>query len=326
MKAVRCHSYGPPENLIVEEVQSPQPGPVEVLISVQASGVNFFDTLSIQGKYQTQAEFPYSPGSEVAGVVKEIGENVSEFQVGDRVFGSPNYGGFAQESVIPSENVMRLPRELEFDTAAALLVTYGTSYHALFDRGTLVADETVLVLGAAGGVGIAAVQLAKAAGATVIAAASTQEKLDFCIQHGADHVINYSTEDIRARIKEITGGKGVDIAFDPVGGDYAELAIRSLAWGGRFLVIGFTAGSIPKIPLNLPLLKGASIVGVYWGAFSQKWPQRDKANFDKMIEWLESGKINPVIHQKYPLAQTPKALQDILDRNVMGKLIINPNP
>lgn len=325
MKAIRCHRFGPPENLVLEEVDSPLPGPEQVLVSVEASGVNFFDTLSIEGKYQTQADFPFAPGSEIAGVVKQVGDQVSGFQVGDRVFGAPNQGGFAQESLITAQNAMRLPDEVEFDMAAAMLVTYGTSYHALFDRGTLAPGETVLVLGAAGGVGIAAIQLAKAAGATVIAAASTQKKLDFCNQHGADHLINYTTADLRAAIKEITDGKGVDVAYDPVGGDYSELVIRSLAWGGRFLVIGFTAGSIPKISLNLPLLKGSSIVGVYWGAFAQRWPQRDKANFDRMFKWLEEGKINPAIYQIYPLAQTQKALYDILDRNVMGKIIIHPN-
>ncbi len=325
MKALRCHAYGPAETLVVEEVEPPSPGPKELKVQVQAAGINFFDTLSIEGKYQTRAELPFSPGSEIAGLVKDVGADVTEFQKGDRVFGSPDHGGMAQEALLSVRRAISLPQEIEFDTAAAATVTYGTSYHALFDRARIKGGETILILGAAGGVGLAAVQLAKAAGAVVIAAASTPAKLDFCLEQGADHVINYTANDLRQRIKEITSDQGLDIVFDPVGGPFAEPALRSLRWGGRFLVIGFTDGEIPKIPLNLPLLKGCSIVGVYWGSFARRYPDQDRLNFDQILSWITERKLIPAIHNKYKLDNAKKAFHEILNRDVMGKIIIDPN-
>jgi NADPH2:quinone reductase len=270
MKAVLCKAYGPPESLVVEDLPSPQPGAGEVVIAVKAASVNFPDVLIIQNKYQFKPALPFSPGSEVAGVVKAVGDGVTNVAPGDSVMAITVYGAFAEEVKTEARRLLPLPDGMNFANAAAFGLTYATSHFALVDRGELKTGETLLVLGAAGGVGIAAIEIGKVLGARVIACASTGEKLAVCREHGADETINYAIEDLRERIKELTGGTGVDVVYDPVGGQYTEPAMRSLAWRGRLLVVGFAAGEIPKIPLNLTLLKGCSIVGVFWGEFTRR--------------------------------------------------------
>src|SRR5690242_7592399 len=276
MRAVLCKQYGPPETLVVEELPSPTITDHQVLVDVKACGVNFPDLLIIENKYQFKPPLPFSPGGEISGVVKQVGAQVKHVKAGDRVLGAPGFGGFAEEVALDTRNVVPIPDAMSFDEAAAFLFTYGTSHYALKDRGALKPGETLLVLGAAGGVGLAAVELGKAMDARVIAAASTEEKLAVCREHGADEGINYTSEDLRERLKSLTAGKGVDVIFDPVGGPYSEIALRSMAWEGRHLVVGFTAGEIPRIPLNLTLLKGCSIVGVFWGSFTSRDPRRNR--------------------------------------------------
>src|SRR5213075_2071561 len=268
MKAVLCKQYGPPESLTIEELPSPKPGAGEVVVSVKAASVNFPDVLIIQNKYQFKPPLPFSPGSEMAGLIKEVGEGVKGYKPGDRVIAFTTYGAFAEEVKVEAARLVPMPEGMDFNSAAAFLLTYGTSDHALRDRGALKAGETLLVLGAAGGVGLAAIQIGKALGARVIACASSEEKLAVCRSHGADAGIDYVKEDLRERIKALTDGRGVDVVYDAVGGPYTEPAFRSLAWRGRLLVVGFAAGEIPKLPLNLALLKGASVVGVFWGDFT----------------------------------------------------------
>ena len=322
MKAVLCKQYGPPSDLVVEEVPSLHPGADQVLIAVHACGVNFPDTLIIQGKYQFKPVLPFSPGAEVSGVVKEVGPGVTRFQRGDRVIAGTTWGGYAQETLAQADRVIRMPDDMDFQTAAAFLVTYGTSYHALKDRAELKAGETVLVLGAAGGVGLAAVEIAKVMGARVIAAASTEDKLAVCRRYGADHTINYASEDLPERINTLTGGSGVDVVYDPVGGDLSEPALRSLAWRGRFLAVGFAAGGIPKMPLNLPLLKGCSIVGVFWGASMINEPERIEAGLQELVTWAHEGKLHPRVHAVYPLERAVDALHDVMNRRVVGKVVL----
>ncbi|MCL4148339.1 UNVERIFIED_CONTAM: hypothetical protein GTU68_034461 [Idotea baltica] len=322
MKAVLCKAYGPPETLVIEDIPSLEPKKGEVVIAVKACGVNFPDTLIIEGKYQFKPEPPFSPGSEVAGVVKVVGEGVKHLKVGQRVFALTVYGGYAEEATADAKTTFPIPPGMSFDQAAAFSMTYGTSYHALFDRAKIKKGETILVLGAAGGVGLTAVELAALKGAKVIAAASTDDKLAVCREYGATETINYSKEDLKSRIKELTGGKGVDVVYDPVGGDYSEAALRGMAWKGRYLVIGFAAGEIPKIPLNLPLLKGCEIVGVFWGAFAQRNPQGNMANFMQMLQWLGEGKLNPHIHARFPLERATDAMNELLQRKVKGKLLL----
>jgi NADPH:quinone reductase len=322
MKAVLCKQYGPPSSLVVEEVPSPQAGEGQVVISVHACGVNFPDTLIIEGKYQFKPALPFSPGAEVAGIVKEVGPGVTRFQPGDRVIGATTWGGYAQEVLAQAERVIRMPVGMDFQAASAFLLTYGTSHHALKDRAELKPGETVLVLGAAGGVGLAAVDIAKVMGARVIAAASTEEKLAVCRQHGADETINYATEDLRERLKALTGGRGVDVVYDPVGGNLSEPALRSMAWRGRFLVVGFAAGDIPNVPLNLPLLKGCSIVGVFWGSFMRNEPERNEGNLRELVAWIHEGKLHPHIYAVYPLERAADALHDVMNRKVTGKVVL----
>src|ERR687887_58606 len=274
MKAVLCKQYGPPQSLVVEELPSPRPGAGEVVVSVKATSVNFPDVLIIQNKYQFKPPLPFSPGSELAGVVKEVGTGVSGWRPGDRVIAFTTYGAFSEEGKTEAARLLPLPAGMDFVHGAAFLLTYATSEHALRDRGALEAGESLLVLGAAGGVGLAAIEIGKALGARVIACASSENKLAVCREHGADAMINYATEDLRKRIQELTEGRGVDVVYDPVGGAYTEAAFRSLARRGRLLVVGFAAGEIPKLPLNLPLLKGASAVGVFWGDFSRREPKQ----------------------------------------------------
>ncbi|WP_345269362.1 NADPH:quinone oxidoreductase family protein [Nibrella viscosa] len=324
MKAVLCRQFGPPESLQVADVPWPVAEKGKVVVEVNACGVNFPDTLIIQGKYQFKPPFPFSPGGEVAGVVREVGEGVTHLKPGDNVFALTGWGGFAEGVLADGYRTFPMPPGMEYQTAASLMYTYGTSYHALKDRAQLQPAETLLVLGAAGGVGLAAVSLGHIMGANVIAAASTDDKLDLCRQYGATETINYSTQDLRERIKEITGGKGVDVVYDPVGGDLAEPALRSMNWRGRYLVVGFAAGQIPNIPLNLPLLKGCSIVGVFWGAFAERQPKDNVKNFRELLSFIQQGKLKPHIHATYPLEQAPDALNEMLSRRVMGKILIVP--
>ena len=324
MKAVLCKAWGLPESLVVEDVPSPVPGPGEVLIEVHAAGVNFPDTIIIQKKYQFVPELPFSPGGEVAGIVKAVGEGVKTCKPGDRVIGSATYGGYAQEMLAKAERVMPIPDGMDFATASAYVLAYGTSLYALKDRAKLAAGETLLVLGAAGGVGIAAVEIGKAMGARVIAAASSDDKLALCRERGADETINYATEDLRERVKALTGGKGPDVIYDPVGGPYTEPAVRSIGWDGRFLVVGFAAGEIPKLPLNLTLLKSCSVIGVFWGAFLQRDPKVTQQHMRDLFGLYVSGKVKPPITRSYPLAQAPQALRDVMERRVKGKVVILP--
>lgn len=324
MKAVLCKSYGPPENLVVEDIASLKPGKGQVVISVKACGVNFPDTLIIEGKYQFKPEMPFSPGGEVAGVIKAIGEGVTHLKPGMHVMAGTGWGGFAEEVIGPAHNIVPIPKEWDMVHAASSMMTYGTSYHALVDRAKIKEGETLVVLGAAGGVGTAAIQIGKILGAKVIAAASSDQKLDYCKSIGADEVINYTTENLKDRIKELTGGNGADVIYDPVGDKYADPALRAIAWKGRYLVVGFAAGEIPKIPLNLTLLKGCSIVGVFWGGFFTHEPQANMRNFMQIGQWLQSGKLKPQIHATYSLDEAAKALNDMTSRKVMGKVVLVP--
>lgn len=323
MKALLCKAFGPASSLALEDVPSPQPKPNEVLIEVHAAGVNFPDTLIIEGKYQFKPPFPFSPGGEAAGVVKAIGEKVSHLKAGDRVMALTGWGSFAEEVVVGAYNVLPVPRSMELDKAAGFGMTYGTSMHALKQRANLQPGETLLVLGASGGVGLAAVEIAKAMGATVIAAASTAEKLEVARKAGADHLINYSSESLKERLKEITQGKGVDVVYDPVGGDFFEEAFRSIAWNGRFLVVGFAAGGgIPALPANLPLLKGAALIGVFWGSFAQRQPQDNAANFQQLFAWHAEGKLNPLVSQTFPLERGGEAIDYLGQRKAVGKVVV----
>lgn len=324
MKAILCKTWGLPDTLVVEELPDVAPGPGQVAIDVQAAGVNFPDVLIIQNKYQFKPELPFTPGSELAGVIRAVGDGVTNVKVGDKVLAFVSQGAFAQQIAVPAQLVMPMPPGLDFDTAAAVTLTYGTSHHAVVDRAQLKAGETMLVLGAAGGVGLAAIEIGKALGARVIAAASTDEKLAVCKDHGADATINYSTQDLREAIKAATDGKGPDVIYDPVGGIYAEPAFRSIGWRGRYLVVGFANGEIPKLPLNLSLLKGASIVGVFWGEFARREPKANLAAMRELMTWMAEGKIRPHISGRYALAETAQALNDMAARKVTGKVVIQP--
>ena len=322
MKAIVCNAWGPPESLVIEERAPLEAGPGKVVVSIKAASVKFSDTLLIQNKYQTKPELPFIPGGEVTGVVKSVGAGVEGWKVGDRVSAQTTYGGYAEEVIADAERLTAIPESVDFASATGLSSTYGTSYYALVDRGQLRAGETLLVLGAAGGVGLAAVEICKVLGAKVIACASSEEKLAVCRAKGADETINYDSEDMRARVKAITKGKGVDVVYDPVGGAYSELALRDMAWGGRHLVIGFTAGDIPKIPLNLPLIKGCSIVGVWIGAFAKQDPARHRANANELWKWFAEGKIKPHISGTYPLERAADALNALANRKVAGKVVL----
>jgi len=322
MKAVLCKQFGPPETLVLEELPSPKPGAGEVIVSVKAASLNFPDVLIIQNKYQMKPPLPFSPGSEFAGEVKEVGEGVKGFNPGDRVLACTGYGAFAEEVKVEALRLLPIPQGMDFNSAAAFLLTYGTSDHALRDRAQLKAGETLLVLGAAGGVGLAAVEIGKAIGARVIACASSADKLEVCRQHGADAGINYATEDLREKIKELTAGRGVDVVYDAVGGAYSEPALRSVGWRGRFLVIGFAAGEIPKIPLNLPLLKGSAIVGVFWGDFARREPKAFAESFAQLDRWFREGKLKPHVSQTFPLAKAVEALQLMAGRKAKGKIVL----
>jgi NADPH2:quinone reductase len=322
MRAILCKAFGPPESLVVEDIPSPLPGPGEAVISVKAASVNFPDVLIIQNKYQVKPPLPFSPGSEVAGIVKAVGDGVTSFKPGDPVLAITTYGGFAEEVKTEARRLLPIPPGMTFADAAAFGLTYATSEHALFDRGALKHGEALLVLGAAGGVGIAAIEIGKLLGARVIAAASTDEKLAICRAHGADDTINYATGDLREQIKALTGAAGVDVVYDPVGGPYTEPALRSLAWRGRLLVVGFAAGEIPKIPLNLTLLKGCSIVGVFWGDFTRREPQRFAEAMQRLGRWYAEGKLKPHVSATFPLERAADALTMMANRQVIGKVVL----
>ena len=322
MKAIVCKELGGPDSLVIDEMPSPSAPAGGVVISVKAAGVNFPDVLITHGKYQFRPELPFVPGHEVAGIVKETGEGVSRLNVGDRVIAFTGTGAFAQEIACDQSAVIRMPDGMEFETGAGFILAHGTSHYALRDRARLKEGETLLVLGAAGGVGLAAVEIGVAMGARVIAAASSDEKLEVCRKRGASETINYSSEDLKGRVKELTGGRGVDVVYDPVGGDYAEPALRSIGWDGRYLVVGFAAGEIPKIPLNLTLLKSCSIVGVFWGAFVARNPKRNAQLIAELFDWWAQGKIVPFVSEVYPMQRAADALNDVANRKVRGKAII----
>ena len=324
MKALLCRELTGIDKLSLEDIEAPRPGPDEVLVAVKAAGVNFPDILLAEGKYQYKAPLPFAPGFELSGTVRSVGANVRDVRPGEKVQAIVNHGAFAEVALVPANRIMKVPEGADLEAAAALVFTYGTSYHALKDRASLQPGETLLVLGAAGGVGLAAVELGKLMGAKVIAAASSADKLAVCSDWGADEVIDYTKDDLRDRLKAITGGRGVDVVCDPVGGPYTEPALRSLAWKGRHLVIGFTAGEIPKIPLNLPLLKGCSIVGVYLGAFMEKERDANRENSRQLLEWLAAGKLRPYISARYPLKQGIEALREVQERRAKGKVLIVP--
>lgn len=323
MKAIVCNRFGKPDTLNYQEIEVPNPKEGQILITVKACSVNFPDTLIIQGKYQFRPEFPFSPGSDVAGIVEKIGKNVSHFNVGDEIVGFIPFGGFAEKAIVNAKDCFPKPKGMSMVNASAFLLAYGTSYHALKNRANLQKGETVLILGASGGVGLTALELAKLMGAKVIAAASSKEKLELCKKFGADEVINYTDESLKERVKEITNGKGVDVIYDPVGGHYSELALRAIAWKGRHLVIGFANGDIPKIPINLTLLKGASIVGVFWGAFAQKEPKESLANIQQLLTWFVKGDLKPHIDKTYSLKNAPIALDAMMNRKTKGKIVID---
>ncbi|MFB9994670.1 NADPH:quinone oxidoreductase family protein [Deinococcus oregonensis] len=323
-QAVLCRTFAEPESLTVESLPMPTPGSGEVLIAVHAAGVNYPDALMVQGLYQVRPPLPFVPGAEAAGIIGAVGEGVTHLTVGQRVAAFTGTGAFASHLIAPANAVMPLPDGMEFDVAACLPLAYGTSMHALSDRAALKAGETLLVLGAAGGVGLAAVAIGKAMGARVIAAAGTDEKVGLCLEHGADAGINYTSGNLRDELKALTDGKGPDVIFDPVGGDYTEAAFRSIGWGGRFLVVGFAAGGVPKLPLNLPLLKGASVVGVFWGEFARRNPRGNAANLARLAGWVMDGTLRPLVSARYSLERTPEALRALLSREVTGKVVVTP--
>ena len=324
MKALLCREYGPIDRLKVEEIPSPRAGPEQVVVEVKASSINFPDALVVQSLYQVKPPLPFSPGMELAGVVKEVGSGVAGLKKGDRVLGSPGRGGFAQECLVSADHVWPLPSQMDFETGSAFIITYCTSLHALQDRGHLQPGETLVVLGAAGGIGTSAIEVGKAMGAKVIAAASSEEKLALCRKLGAEQTINYEETDLRQGILDLTGGRGADVIYDPVGGAYTEAALRATAWGGRLLVIGFTSGAIPQVKLNPVLLKERSVIGVYFGDWAQRDPDGQLRNVEQLSAWFAEGKIKPVISERVSLADVPAAMMRLLQRKVKGKIVVVP--
>ncbi|MGO9358965.1 MAG: NADPH:quinone oxidoreductase family protein [Xanthobacteraceae bacterium] len=324
MKAILCSQYCGPDDLVLAEVPDPVAAPGEVVIAIKAAALNFFDLLMIQGKYQVKPPFPFSPAAEVAGVVESVGAGVTDLKVGDRVAASCGYNGAREKVAVPAMQAVKIPDGLDDDRAAGIIIIYGTALHALEDRARPKPGDTLAVLGAAGGTGLAACELGRLMGLKVIACASSDEKLAFARAHGAEIGLNYTSEDLKEGLRRLTGGKGVDVVFDPVGGALAEAALRSLAWEGCFLVIGFAAGDIPKIPLNLALLKGCDIRGVFWGAWAKLNPERNRANLQKLMQWAAEGKISSHVDRVFPLAQTAEALKVLAGRQAMGKVILHP--
>lgn len=323
MRALICDDYGGIESLRVGELPDPKPDAGQLLVKVEAVTVNFADTLMVKGQYQIRPDPPFAPGYELAGTVK-VANQTPGFSPGDRVCGFTFHGGLAESAVIEANNAAKLPAQVSSDVGSTLPGGYGTSYHALVDRAELTSGESLLVLGASGGVGMAAVQIGSILGARVIAAVSSEEKAEAARTAGANEVIRYDEVPIRDAIAELTGGKGVDVVYDPVGGDFTEQVLRSTAWNGRLLVVGFAAGEIPTIPLNLTLLKGNAVVGVFWGRFTQEEPEKHAANFSQIVEWAAAGKISPVIQKTFPLDQGADALQWVADRKAIGRIIVNP--
>jgi NADPH2:quinone reductase len=322
MKALVCRSFGPIDSLAVEEVPDPAPLAGQVVIGVRACGVNFPDVLIVQGKYQFKPALPFSPGGEVAGVVEAVGSGVTGLHVGDRIIAIAAWGGMAEKLAADASQVLPIPDGVDFVTASCVASAHGTTLYALRDRAKLRAGETLLVLGASGGLGLAAVQIGKRMGARVIAAASTPEKLETCRKHGADLLVDYAKEDLKARVKAMTGGAGADVVYDPVGGSATDAALRAIAWEGRLLVLGFTAGEIPKIPLNLVLLKGCSVVGVYWGMSVMRDPAHGRAILQEILGWLQDGSLRPHVHVRVPLSRSLDALRAIEERRVQGKAVV----
>jgi NADPH:quinone reductase len=324
MRAVLCTHFGPPEELELADIPPPKAAAGEVVVRIKAAALNFFDTLIIAGKYQHKPPFPFSPASEFAGIVESVGTGVTDIAVGDRVIGNMGWGAAREAVAIESHQLAKLPEALDFDRAAGLTVTYGTTLYALRERAQLKPGETLVVLGASGGTGLAAIELGKMMGARVIACASSDEKLAFARAHGADETVNYGRDNLRDALKRLGGEHGVDVVYDPVGGPYAEPAVRSLAWLGRYLVVGFAAGEIPKIPLNLTLLKSCDIRGVFWGAWTKREPQLQRALMTDLARWCAEGKLSAHVHAVYPLTEITTALKAIADRKVMGKIVLRP--
>jgi len=324
MRVAQFSEFGGPKALRLEQVAEPSPGPNDVLIRVTAVGLNFFDTLLLRNQYQVTPPLPFSPGAEVAGTIEAVGQGVTDLKLGQRVVAYIGGNGCREKVVTKARNVVPIPDGVSDEVAAGIPITYGTALHALKDRANLQADETVAVLGAAGGAGLAAVEIAKLMGARVIAVASSGDKLAFAREHGADEGINYETEDLKVRLKTLTAPKGVDVLYDPVGGIYAEPSLRAMAWEGRYLVLGFASGTIPKIPLNLVLLKGCAVIGVFWTSFVERYPEQHRANMALLLDWCKEGRIAPHIHASFTLIETAKALSLIEARKVTGKVIVNP--
>jgi NADPH:quinone reductase len=324
VKAILCTRPGGPDDLVLADIAAPSAAAGEVVVKIDAVGLNFYDTLIIAGKYQTKPPFPFSPGGEFAGTVASLGAGVTELAPGDRVLGYITHGAAREFAAVPVEKLARLTADLDPARAAGLNITYGTTYHALKDRARLASGETLAVLGASGGVGLAAVELGKLMGARVIACASTNDKLDFARAHGADEVVNYASEDLKDALKRLGGEHGIDVIYDPIGGPFSEAALRAIAWEGRHLVVGFASGEIPKLPLNLTLLKGCSVLGVYWGAWVRHNPQTYRENLERLAEWGADGKLSCHVHAVYPLAETAQALHALADRKAMGKVIVKP--
>ena len=322
MKAILCTRAGTPDDLELTELPDPVAGPGETVVRIAAAALNFFDTLIIAGKYQYKPPFPFSPGAEFSGTVESVGPGVAGLAAGDRVVGYARYGAARERIAIAAERLIKLPDALNFERAAGLVVTYGTSYYALKDRAAIKPGETLAVLGASGGVGLAAVELGKVLGARVIACASSDDKLAFAKEHGADETVNYTATDLRDALKRLGGEHGIDVIYDPVGGAYAEASLRAIAWEGRFLVVGFAAGDIPKIPLNLALLKSCDIRGVFWGSWTERRPDEHRANMKDLVRWCAEGRLSAHIHATYPLADAKRALHDITTRKVMGKAVL----
>jgi len=309
MKAILCSQYCQPDDLVLTEIPDPVAGPNEAVIAIKAAALNFFDLLMIQGKYQIKPPFPFSPAAEVAGVIDGVGPGVTDLKVGDRVVASCGHNGAREKIALPASSIVKIPDNLDFDRAAGIIIIYGTALHALEDRASPQPGETLAVLGAAGGTGLAAIELGKVMGARVIACASSADKLAFAREHGADLGVNYGEEDLKEALRRVTDGRGVDVVYDPVGGAYAEAALRSIAWGGRFLVIGFAAGEIPKLPLNLVLLKGCDVRGVFWGQFTERYPEKHRANMVDVLQWAVAGKLSAHVHAVYPLEKIADALK-----------------
>jgi NADPH2:quinone reductase len=322
MKAIVCTRHGPPELLEYRDVPAPSAGPGQIVVAVHAASVNFPDLLVIQNKYQFKPPLPFVPGSELAGVVVEVAPDVTEFAPGDRVMAFTLVGAFAEQVAVEAARAVRVPVEMDLKTAAALLVTYSTMEHALGDRARLQPGETVLVLGAAGGIGLASIEIARAMGARVIAAASGEQKLAVCRACGAHETIDYTADDLRARLRALTGGRGPDVVVDPVGGPYTEPALRSIGWRGRFLVVGFASGEIPRLPLNLVLLKGCAVVGVFWGEFIRREPEGFRASVARLARWHAQGALKPLISAEYPLDRAADALRCLADRRAVGKVLL----